>query len=139
MTQEDLEKNGAFYEHRDFLESVCKDAGVSCKVKPFNTDEGPYALLKNGGKLWILEDQGLFYDGPTGPKTFDSDDFVNDTVDFLKTILPSLKLVHKTKETKETKRGLKEPPRRKSTVDDRKHLRLIKSALLKVLAKLMNR
>lgn len=135
MTQEDIERNGAFYDHRLFLEGICKDAGISCKVKPFDAYQGPYALLKNGGKLWMLEDDGVFYEGPSGPKTFDGEDFINDAVEFLSHTINRLKLVHKTNETN---KGLKEP-KKKSTVDERKHLRLIKSTLLKVLAKLIDK
>jgi len=130
MSQEDIEKNGEFYEDRIFLEGICKKAGVKCKVKPFDAYQGPYAQLENGGKLWTIEERNgvtLYYEGPKGNKTLSD----KKMIEFLQTLVPNIKLVHKNVEKDPT--GLKKE-RQKSTPEQRKHLQLIKSALRKILA-----
>ena len=127
MSQIDIEKGGDFYESRKFLEDTCKEAGVKCKVKPFDVYQGPYAQLENSGKLWYDDKDNLFYEGPKGPKTLPTEEMV----EFLQSLFPKKpKLVYKSKEKE---KGLKKEHQR-STPEERKHLQLIKSALRKILA-----
>ena len=126
MSQKDLEQGGEFYDERKFLEQICKDAGIKCKVKPFDVYQGPYAELDNGGKLWFSDQKDtLLYEDPNGNKTLSKN-----MVKFLKTIVPfKPKLAYKDNAPST---NLKREPR-KSTPEERQHLRLVKSALMKVL------
>lgn len=128
MEQSEIEKGGEWYQARLDLETICKEAGMDCKVYPFDQHQGPYAKLKNGGKLWIADYDVFFYEGPKGPIELDKEDMI----DFLKSIAPfKPKIVHKSPTEKTP--GVKWP-RTRSKPEDRKHLQLIKS----VLAELVN-
>jgi len=130
MTQEDIEKGGDYYDERIALESICKKAGVDCKVKPFDTYQGPYALIydthkKPCGKLWWKEG---FKDSPNAVYYFESSrNDIEDVeldggeiLEFLAKFTP-LKLAYKN-----SKGPMKSSDKNKS---DRSKLRLIKSAL----------
>jgi hypothetical protein len=70
MSSQDLEPGGDWYEVRMELEDVCKDAGITCKVLPFDQYQGPYAQLANGGRLWKT-DEGFFFEAkPVTPGNF---------------------------------------------------------------------
>jgi len=75
MGQYDIEKGGEWYEARLELEKVAKKTGIFNKVKPFDQYQGPYALLKNGDKIWLSENPGLYYLQMTNGETllFDSE------------------------------------------------------------------
>ena len=136
MGQEDIEKGGEWYEARLFLEDVCKRAGVPCTVMPFDNYVGPYAKFKNGGKLYIDEKDQFYYEGPGGKKTANTEDMVK----YLSTLFPQPKLVQNKpgeprdyKNTKLDPQGKREFTRERSIPEERKHLQLIKSALIRVL------
>jgi hypothetical protein len=61
MSEEDLQKGGEFYETAKELESVAKGTGKFRAIKPFDKYQGPYALLTNGSKIWMSEEEGMYY------------------------------------------------------------------------------
>lgn len=61
MSEEDLQKGGEFYEVAKELTSVAKSTGKFRAIKPFDKYQGPYALLTNGSKIWMTEDEGMYY------------------------------------------------------------------------------
>jgi len=76
MYKEDLEPGGEFYNERVTLEGLCEEAGIGCTVRPFDTNQGPYALLSNGAKIWFTEEPEVyFYDGKE-QKALDEDALV---------------------------------------------------------------
>lgn len=118
MTQTDLEKGGEFYEDRMYLENICKQAGVQCKVLPFDVYQGPYALLKNGGKLWFGGKVGsLYYEGKGGQKKESDEDGM---IEYLKQFAGP-------------KMAYKNPGEPKPS-DKKPNLTLIKSVLKEILA-----
>lgn len=60
MSQADIEEEGEWYGVRLALETLCKDAGLRCKVKPFDKYQGCYAQLENGGKIWLGKEEGEY-------------------------------------------------------------------------------
>lgn len=60
MFREEIQKGGDWYETRLELEGICKESGVKCEVKPFDQYHGPYALLKDGSKLWKVGEDSYY-------------------------------------------------------------------------------
>jgi hypothetical protein len=128
MEQSEIEKGGEWYAARQDLERICKEAGMGCEVKPFDQYQGPFAKLKNGGKLWISGSDQYSYEGPKGPKNKLNE---KGMVEFLKSIAPfKPKIAYKSPSDKTP--GVKWP-RTKSTPEQRKHLQVIKSVLAELL------
>ena len=149
MHQNDLEKGGEWHDVRLALEDICESAGIKCTVKPFDQYQGPYALLPNGGKLWIdhhctdpeYEYNYFYYEGKGGNKKGSG----KEIIEHLTKICPQPKLIHKQPEKSKSPLrdpknikldplGKKEFIQKRSTPEERKHLRLIKSALRKIIA-----
>jgi len=147
MGKEDLEPGGEFHSARITLEGLCEEAGIGCKVQPFDVYQGPYALLSNGAKIWFTEEPEVyFYDGKE-QKTLDEDALV----DYLK----NLKLA-KSKPASTPQKPLRAPQALKSkpafnpnkspklvyinpsaprsSSSKKPDLKLLKSALIEILA-----
>lgn len=76
MSYDDLEKGGEWYESRIELERIAKRTGLFDSIKPFDKYQGPYALLKNGDKIWLTGWEGLYYLELTNGETLTLDDDV---------------------------------------------------------------
>jgi hypothetical protein len=127
MEQSEIEKGGEWYGAREDLEKICKESGMGCKVMPFDQYQGPFAKLKNGGKLWIKDADVFYYEGPKGPKNLKG----KEMVEFLTSLTPfKPKIAYKSPSDKTP--GVKWP-RTRSTPEQRKHLQLIKSVLAELL------
>ena len=61
MSSADLEKGGEWYDARMELEKMLKGSKQLVSVQPFDAYQGPYALMKNGDKVWFTEQPGVYY------------------------------------------------------------------------------
>lgn len=66
MSQDDIENGGDWYDARMELEELLKPTKKFKEVKPFDVYQGPYALMKNGDKIFMLDDDTLFVDAKSG-------------------------------------------------------------------------
>ena len=126
MEKSEIEQGGDWYGARQDLERVCKESGMQCKVVPFDQYQGPFAKLKNGGKLWVTDVDEYFYEGPKGPKTLKA----GEMVEFLTSLTPLKPKIAYNSPSDKTP-GVKQP-RTRSTPEQRKHLQLIKSVLAEI-------
>jgi hypothetical protein len=139
MFPEDIEEGGDWYDTRIALEDVCKKAGIKCEVVIFDQYQGPYAKLPKNAKLSMSNKtkNRFYFEGLGKDEAFNAKDMVS----FLKEVYKSPFSV-KEGGSKDFSRirvspsGKKEFVKKVSTPEERKHLRLIKSALRNVLAKI---
>jgi len=61
MTSNDLMPGGDFFEAAQELTKVAKKTGLFVAVKPFDTYQGPFALLKSGDRIWFTDKPGVYY------------------------------------------------------------------------------
>jgi len=61
MSKKDLEPGGEFHDARLELEKLCKEAGVTCTVRPFDVYQGPFADVEGKVKVWFGGEEGMFF------------------------------------------------------------------------------
>ena len=94
MAWEDLEEGGEFYQAAKELKDTAKRTGLFDKVEPFDVYQGPYALLKNGDKIWLSEEEEMYWVEKKHGESFLGDsDFIADYYKRLAPKKPQLKLV----------------------------------------------
>jgi len=73
MSKKDLEPGGEYHEAAKLLQEIASRTGLFKEVKPFDTYQGPFALLTNGDRIWFGEGDDYYFVEQKGGRVFELD------------------------------------------------------------------